>query len=71
VDIVEAEVPSLLVGRTTSEALVPGEIQVVAISRGGRTFLPLPGAVFHKGDLVHLAVIGTSADRLKAILGLS
>jgi trk system potassium uptake protein TrkA len=71
VDLVEAEVPSLLVGRTTSEVVVPGEIQVVAISRGGRTFLPLPGAVFHKGDLVHLAVIGTSADRLKAILGLS
>jgi trk system potassium uptake protein TrkA len=71
VDLVEAEVPSLLVGRATSEVVVPGEIQVVAISRGGRTLLPVPGAVFHKGDLVHLAVLGSSADRLKAILGLS
>jgi trk system potassium uptake protein TrkA len=71
VDIVEAEAPPLLVGRTTGEVTVPGEIHVVAVSRGGRTFLPAPGAVFHKGDLVHLAVLGTSADRLKAILGLS
>ncbi|HZW35654.1 MAG: potassium channel family protein [Deltaproteobacteria bacterium] len=71
VDLVEAEAPPLLVGRTTGEVTVPGEIHVVAVSRGGRTFLPAPGAVFHKGDLVHLAVLGTSADRLKAILGLS
>ena len=71
VDIVEAEVPPLLVGRTAAEVSVPGEIHMVAISRGGRTFLPMPGAVFHKGDLVHLAVLGTSADRLKTILGLS
>jgi trk system potassium uptake protein TrkA len=70
VDIVEAEVPPLLVGRTTGEVTVAGEIHVVAVSRGGRTFLPTPGAVFHKGDLVHLAVLGSSADRLKTLLGL-
>lgn len=71
VDLVEAEIPPLLVGRTVAEVTVPGEIHAVAVSRGGRTFLPSPGAVFHKGDLVHLAVLGTSADRLKAILGLA
>ncbi|MGE5844082.1 MAG: potassium channel family protein [Syntrophaceae bacterium] len=71
VDLVEAEIPPLLVGRTVAEVTVPGEVHAVAISRGGRTFLPAPGTVFHNGDLVHLAVLGTSADRLKAILGLS
>jgi len=71
VDIVDAEVPPLLVGRTVSEVTVPGEIGVVAISRGGKTFLPTLGAVFHKGDLVHLAALGASADRLKELLGLS
>ena len=70
VDIVEAEVPPLLVGRTTSEVTVAGEIHVVAVSRGGRTFLPVSGTVFHNGDLVHLAVLGSSADRLKTLLGL-
>lgn len=71
VDIVEAEVPPLLVGRTVAEVTVPGEVHAVAVSRGGRTFLSTPGTVFHKGDLAHLAVLGTSADRLKAILGLA
>jgi len=27
--------------------------------------------VFHKGDVVHLAALGASAERLKALLGLS
>ncbi len=71
VDLVEAEIPPLLVGRTVAEVTVPGEVHAVAVSRGGKTFLPLAGTVFHKGDLVHLAILGTSADRLKAILGLS
>ncbi len=71
VDIVETEIPPLLVGRTMNEVTVTGEIHVVAISRGGRTFLPAPGTVFHKGDLLHLAALGSSADRLKALLGLS
>ncbi len=69
VDVVESEVPLLLVGRTVSEMTVPGEIHVVAVSRGGRTFLPAIGTVFHKGDLLHLAVLGSSADRLKTLLG--
>ena len=71
VDIVDVEVPPLLVGRTVREVTVPGEIGVVAISRGGKTFLPTLGAVFHKGDLVHLAALGASADRLNELLGLS
>ncbi len=71
VDLVEAEIPPLLVGRTVAEVTVPGEVHAVAVSRGGKTFLPVAGTVFHKGDLVHLAILGTSADRLKAILGLS
>jgi trk system potassium uptake protein TrkA len=69
VDIVEVEVPHLLVGRTVNELTVIGEIHVVAISRQGKTFLPTRGTEFHKGDLVHLALLAASADRLKALLG--
>lgn len=71
VDVVEAEVPSLLVGRTTLELSVPGEIQVAAISRRGKTFLPTQGTVFQTGDLVHLVLLAESADRLKNLLGQS
>lgn len=69
VDIVEVEVPHLLVGRTVNELTVIGEIHVVAVSRQGKTFLPTRGTEFHKGDLIHLALLAVSTDRLKALLG--
>ncbi|MBI3302419.1 MAG: TrkA family potassium uptake protein [Deltaproteobacteria bacterium] len=68
VDIVEAELPPLLAGRTVNEVTLAGEIQVAAISRGGKTFLPTLGTVFQEGDLLHLVVLAASADRLKALL---
>jgi trk system potassium uptake protein TrkA len=69
VDIVEVEIPHLLVGRTVNELTVYGEIHVVAVSRRGKTFLPMLGTEFHGGDLVHLALLAASADRLKTLLG--
>lgn len=71
VDIVEAEVPPLLVGRTVKELTVAGEIIVVAISRGDITFLPTLGAVFQEGDRVHLAVEAASVDRLRTLLAMA
>lgn len=70
VDIVETEVPHLLVGRTVAELRVPGEIRVVAITRRGRTFLPVEGAAFAKEDRLHIALLGTSAHRLETLLGM-
>ena len=43
---------------------------MVAITRGGRTFLPTLGTVFEHGDYLHLAMLATSAERVKAVLGL-
>ena len=69
VDLVEAELPPLLAGRTVNELTLRGVILVAAISREGRTFLPTLGTVFREGDLVHLVVLATSAARLTALLG--
>ena len=69
VDIVEVELPYLLVGRTVNELTLVGEIQVAAISREGHTFLPTLGTVLREGDLVHLVVLATSAARLTTLLG--
>jgi len=71
VDIVEVEVPHLLVGRTVRELAIPGEVQVVTISRGDKAFLPMPGTVFQEGDRVHLAVLTASTDRLRTMLGMA
>jgi len=70
VDIVETEVPPLLVGHTVKELTVAGEIVVVAITRGDNTFLPTLGAVFQEGDRVNLVVEAASADRLRTMLAL-
>jgi len=69
VDVVETEVPPLLVGRPLEAVAIPGEVQVVAISRSGHTFLPMPGALFQEGDLLHLVVLAKSVDRLRTLLG--
>jgi trk system potassium uptake protein TrkA len=70
VDIVEVDIPPQLVGRTVKDLTIPTEVHIVTISRGGKTFLPSLGTVFQAGDMVHLAMLAVSADRVKALLGL-
>jgi trk system potassium uptake protein TrkA len=69
VHIVDVEIPPLLVGRSINELAVNSEILVVAITRNGKTFLPIRGTSFQDGDLAHLAVISSSSEQLKALLG--
>jgi trk system potassium uptake protein TrkA len=69
VDIVNLDVPRLLVGRSVNEITVPGEIHVVALTRAGKTFLPTLGTVFQEADLLHVAVLVSSADRLGRLIG--
>jgi len=71
VGIVESEIPPALAGRMVNDLTVPGEIQVVAISRGGKTFVPTTGTVFLNGDMIHVAVSSASVDQLKALMGLT
>jgi len=69
VELVRAEVPHLLVGRTVRDSTVLGEIHVVSITRGNKTFLPTLGTIFREQDVLYLAVQTTSTDRLKELLG--
>jgi trk system potassium uptake protein TrkA len=71
VGLVEAEVPPLLVGRAATALTIPGEVHLVAVSRSSKTFLPTPATVFQQGDLIHLAVLAASTERLEALLGLA
>jgi trk/ktr system potassium uptake protein len=70
VELVDTVVPALLAGRTVKELSLPGEVQVVGITRGSQTFLPTWGTVFQETDLIHLAVAASSGARLRALLGL-
>lgn len=68
VEIVEAEVPHLLVGKTVRDFTVAGEIHIVSITRANKTFLPMLGTIFQDGDVLHLAVLTTSLGRLRELL---
>jgi trk system potassium uptake protein TrkA len=70
VSVIEIEVPPGLVGRTANELTVPGEIQVIAITRGNKTDVPMLGAVFCEKDIIHIVVESGSTNRLKALLGM-
>jgi trk system potassium uptake protein TrkA len=69
VELVEIEIMPPLAGRAVQHLTIPGELHVVAVSRGGKTFLPTGGTVFQTGDLIHCAVLAASADRVKRLLG--
>ena len=69
VELVEVEMPPMLAGKTVRDLTVSGEIHVVAITRATKTMLPTLGTVFKEGDLLHLAVLASSSNRLNEMLG--
>ena len=69
VELVETEIPPLMIGKIVRDLTAPGEIHVVSITRANKTFLPTTGTIFQEGDLLHLAVLATSTSRLKELLG--
>ncbi len=70
VEVVEVELPLLMVGKTVRDLTVASEIHVVSITRANKTFLPTLGTIFRAGDTLHLAVLNTSASRLREMLGI-
>lgn len=71
VEIIRTETPALLVGRTVNELTVYGEIQVAAISRNNKAFLPSLGTALQSGDILYISLLASSAKRLKTLLGLA
>ncbi|HEX3040279.1 MAG TPA: TrkA family potassium uptake protein [Caproiciproducens sp.] len=71
VELIRIETPALLIGRTVNELTVYGEIQVVAISRENKSFLPTMGTALHKHDVIYIAALSTSAKKLKSMLGMA
>lgn len=69
-EVIRVETPALLVGRTVNELTVIGEIQVVAIGRGNKTFMPTRGTAFKRHDVIYIAALTASISRLKTLLGL-
>ncbi len=68
-NLINVELPYPMQGRRVSEMNVSGEINVVAITRKGRTFLPTPKTEFVEGDMIHLAVQCAAMDKIKEMFG--
>jgi len=71
VEITQFGVSAFLEGRTAGDIAIPGEVQVVALSRGGLTFIPSPETIFQRDDTVHICVSTASSKRLRAMLELT
>ncbi|MBI4493108.1 MAG: TrkA family potassium uptake protein [Chloroflexi bacterium] len=68
VEVVEVEVSAPLAGHEVLHLNVPEEVQVVAIVRAGRAFIPSPLATLETGDLLYVAVAAAAKERLESML---
>jgi trk system potassium uptake protein len=69
-NLINVEIPHPFCGRRVSDMNVPGEVNVVAITRTGKTFIPTPKTEFAEGDVVHMAVQASAMDKVKEMLNL-
>ena len=66
--LVRSSLPEYLKGRPVLEFNVDGEIQVVEVTRAGRSLIAGPGTLIEAGDLVSFAVASSALTRLRSFL---
>jgi trk system potassium uptake protein TrkA len=65
---IQREAPDHLTGKPIQSVVSQGEVEVIAIERGGNAFLPAEGATFQQGDLVHFVVTTAAVGTLDTLL---
>jgi trk system potassium uptake protein TrkA len=68
VENVTWEVTEKMIGKTIASLNVSGEINVISLTRNGKTSIPFPGTVLQKNDLLQIAVLATSSDRFRKMI---
>ena len=68
VQVMEARVSSLVAGRAVRDLVYNGAVNVFAIVRDGRAFVPTPGAVLQEGDVIHLSVATDAVDKVEELI---
>ena len=46
---------------------IPGEIELVALTRNGKTSLTNAAMVFEKGDILHLSVTSSASNKVNQL----
>ncbi len=70
VTLINIETPPQLYGRNVRQLTVPGEVQVISITRNDQAFIPVSGTEFREGDILNLAVLSSAMGRLEELLGM-
>lgn len=66
--LLRSRIPTYLQARPMREFNVEGEIQVIEVTRAGRSIIPGPEATIEAGDLISFVVASTAVDRLNNFL---
>lgn len=66
--LVRERLPAWLADRPIRDLDVDGEIRVIAVTRGGHSFLPAHDTLARQGDEVAVAVAATALGRLRSFL---
>lgn len=67
-EIYEAEASHQLAGKQVKDLVIPGEIEVIAVIRHGRSFVPVLGTIIEEKDGIVFSVISTTVPTLKKLL---
>jgi trk system potassium uptake protein TrkA len=70
VSMLVVEATPQMVGRGIRTLNIPGEIQVISITRQNQALIPITGTEFREGDVVHLVVLASAMERVKTLVGL-
>jgi trk system potassium uptake protein TrkA len=71
VEVYEGEVSPQLAGKKVADLTVPGEINVIAVIRYGRSFVPTTGTILEEKDGIAFTVISSAVPILKKLLYLA
>lgn len=66
--LVRETLPTWLADRPLRDLDVDGQIRVIAVTRGGHSFLPAGDSIAQPGDAVSFAVTARALDRLRSFL---
>ena len=69
VNLIDIDAKPAMVNKLVTDVNVPGEVDVVAITRNGKTFMPNSATLFQVGDLVHLFVLAGAQDKISKAFG--
>ena len=69
VEMVEITLPLRLENKLVKDLEISGEIKISAIFRENNVFIPNPGTVFSKDDILYITVSHDSISKLKNMLG--